>query len=50
VIVPLLLGFGAVALTAVAFLRWGRAAAAVVLLIVSAICVGLALIGNGNDG
>ena len=49
-IVPLLLGFGAVALTAVVLLRWGRATAAVVLLFVGAICVGLAWTLNGRDG
>ena len=49
-IVPLLLGFGTVALTSLAFLRWGRATAAVVLLIVSAICVGLAWMLNGREG
>lgn len=48
--VAMLLGFGAVTVTAVAFLRWGRATAAAVLLVVGLICGGLAWTLNGREG
>ena len=50
VFVSLMLGFGAVTLTAVAFGRWGRSIAAAALLVVGAIALGLAWTLNGRDG
>lgn len=48
--VALMLGFGAVTLTAVAFGRWGRAIGAFVLAFVGTIAVGLAWTRDGRDG